>query len=72
MRLPPYFRRFSSAPEAARSRPIWTNLYQERDREMSSFDGAPNLTNLSNYGQLEWEKNARLYVRYALVDDIAF
>jgi hypothetical protein len=39
---------------------------------MLVFDGAPDLTDISNYGQLEGKTNARPYVRHALVDDIAF
>jgi hypothetical protein len=39
---------------------------------MSIFDGDPDLTDISNYGQLEGKTNARLYVRHALVDNIAF
>lgn len=47
-------------------------LCQEQDQEMSIFDGVPDLTDSSNYGQLEWKNNARPSVGHALLDEIAY
>jgi hypothetical protein len=39
--------------------------------EMLNFNGAPDLINSSNYGQLEWRSDARPYVRQTLLDEMA-